>query len=135
MDPAKYYLTTTEGRFTRNALAAFLKYREKYHGLTGWNQQHVCEASELDGVCAYNNPQGAFDYACLVPACQLRSLDIVEFVGSEECVLPAEKDEGGVIVKIVSEIEFYRVTDFKHKFRVVVNPDLFQLRPWLTQLQ
>jgi len=135
MVPANYCLTTIEGRFAPNALKAFLNYAEQYHGLSGWSKQHVCEASELDGVCAYNNAQGAFDYACPVPLPQLWSLDIVEFVGSEECVLPAEKDEGGVIVKIVSEIGFYRLREFKDKFPVVIHPDVLRIRPWLTQLQ
>ena len=134
-NPLKYDLLTTEGRFSPNALEAFLKHAQQHAGLAGWTNEQVREASQLDGVCAFKQPQKAFDYACLVPERAVCSLGIVELAGCCECVLPAEQDEGGVIVRVVSDIRFYRLEDFQRTFGLTVRSNILRFRPWLARLR
>jgi len=126
-----YDLTTTEGRFSPNALQAFLAYSKQNPRTENWTKQQVRAASELDGVCAYNNPQGAFDYACLVRPPAVWALEIVEFAGCDEWTLPPEKNEGGVIIKVVTEKMRYKLKDFKERYGLVVNQDILEISPWL----
>lgn len=85
---------------TDKARQHFLQCCRLYGSTVGWEDHEVELASELDGVCAWDNPESALEWG------MMSNIDYdkyVAFKGIFSCPV-FEYDKGGVCAKVISPI-------------------------------
>jgi hypothetical protein len=51
--------------FNKHSAEHFMYYQEKYLSYKIWDPINLAKASELDGICAYDNPEEALNFGKL----------------------------------------------------------------------
>lgn len=92
-----YYL------FTKQAAEHFIYCKGKYSPAQIWDSSDLAKASELDGVCAFDNPEEVLNYGKLAN-------DFVVFEGEISCPIP-ESGEGGFCVKVINPLSHIMTRD------------------------
>ena len=57
-----YPLNVGDDVFTQKGLQAFLRFAPKYKRAESWVNEELVLVGELDGVCAFDNPQDTYNY-------------------------------------------------------------------------
>ncbi len=89
--------------FTKQAAEHFIYCIQKYESAQIWEPLDLVKASELDGVCAFDNPEEVLNYGILAN-------DFVVFEGEITCPIP-ESDDGGYCVKVINPISHIMTRD------------------------
>lgn len=99
-DPKDYAPCCSSGYYSENALKVFLKAAGKgrVNQLTEAEAKAICEQA---GVCAFDSPEGAFNYVIPQSRARTDNLDVyVEFLGEKLADDHAE-GKGAVIARVI----------------------------------
>jgi hypothetical protein len=108
---AEYELKQPEGTYTQRAAENYIKLQTKYKLGTIWNDEDRMSASELDGVCAFEDLKSAINYA---GGAESEGRAIVSFEGIPVSKIPESNCEySGILVKptrtiSIKSLEKYR---------------------------
>ncbi len=115
-DPTKYPLDIHGwGKFTNNALHRFMDLAEnKYSKMSDpWSPMDLKACSELDGWCAFTEPQEALLYGCQTMLGKQTGLDkYVSFSGEFNGIIPEGFEGSGILVKVSNVLKLYTRIEF-----------------------
>jgi hypothetical protein len=108
-----YELVTLSGTYTREALRQFLEIAAFRGAVVGWSEEEIERSSELDGLCAFDTPEGVCDWYTLTAFPEI----VVEFEGEFVCSAP--DDDSAVVARFLRETGHWdSLKDFRAAFGI-----------------
>jgi len=110
-----YPLVFEKNVFTLKGLKAFLEFVPKYKRTEQWTNEDLVLVGELDGVCAFDNPQDAYNYGHESITGKIGKELYVDFIGEIVCPAP---ENNGFVVSVLSDFSIYNTIDFVKKYNL-----------------
>lgn len=104
--PADYKLDLEYGRKTERSLKLFLELAPKYADGDRWDDCERRAVGELDGVCCFDNPKSAYEWATNAQF----DCPIVEFDGERVSKI---YEDNGYLAKVLKPIRCLSRSEFK----------------------